>query len=120
MSTTIEGVNAPGKLIYQLIVEAQNAATLDRRADVRFAFFRPVSTHLDDGRLFRGFSREISASGIGLAHEAALPLGELELRISHEIGYDIRVRTNILWCQSCGHGWYISGGKFAGPASVIR
>jgi hypothetical protein len=120
MSTTLDEINAPGKLIYQLIVEAQNAATLDRRADVRFAFFRPVQIHLDDGRSFRGFSREISASGIGLAHEVELPLGEIELRISHENGYDIRIRTNVLWCQSCGHGWYISGGRFVAPATIAR
>lgn len=110
---------SPGKAIYQLIVEAQNEENKDRRRDVRYAFFRPVSIELDDGHRFTAFSREISASGIGLIHNLELPQGEVEISVSSEQGYAIRVRTQIMWCTPCGEGWYISGGKFVGIASVV-
>jgi hypothetical protein len=108
---------SPGKAIYQLVVEAQNNEKKDRRTEVRFAFFRPVSIQLD-GHTYSAFSREISASGIGLIHNVALTTGEVNVVISHEQGYSIQVRTEIVWCQPCGEGWYISGGRFIGVASV--
>ena len=110
---------SPGKAIYQLIVEAQSKENKDRRRDVRYAFFRPVSIEVDDGHRYSAFSREISASGIGLIHNVELSHGEVEITVSSERGYSIRVRTKIAWCQSCGEGWYISGGRFVGIASVI-
>jgi len=110
---------SPGKAIYQLIVEAQSKENKDRRRDVRYAFFRPVSIQLDDGHQYSAFSREISSTGIGLIHNVDLPDRDVDITISSEQGYSIRVRTTIVWCQPCGEGWYISGGKFAGIASVI-
>lgn len=117
MSSAVETFS-PGKAIYQLIVEAQNSDLKDRRSEVRFAFFRPVSIKFDDGHCLSAFSREISASGIGLIQNAPLANGEVEISISHEQGYAIRVRTQIVWCQPCGEGWYISGGRFIGIAAV--
>ena len=64
------------------------------------------------------FTREISPVGIGLLHNVALTPGEVELSIPSRRGYSIRVRTRILWCHSCGEGWYISGGLFVGTAFV--
>jgi hypothetical protein len=110
---------SPGKAIYQLVVEAQNAENKDRRRDVRYALFRPVSVEVDDGHRFSAFSREISASGIGLIHNVELPLSEVEITVSSEQGYTIRVRTQIVWCAPCGEGWYISGGQLVGIASVV-
>lgn len=52
--------------IRQLILEAGNSAKRDRRSDVRFPFFRPVSITLIEGHRYSAFSREISASSIGL------------------------------------------------------
>jgi hypothetical protein len=118
MASTIDEINAPGKVIYELIVEAQNAATGDRREGVRLAFFRPVEVRFEDGRCVSAFSREISAGGIGLVHNVEVPVGEVELCVSGELGYSIRVRTEIVWCQACSDRWYISGGRFVGPAKV--
>ena len=108
-----------GKAIYQLIVEARSRENKDRRRDVRHAFFRPVTIEVDDGHQYSAFSREISSSGIGLIHNVDLPAGDVEITISSEQGYSIRVRTNIMWCQPCGEGWYISGGKFVGIAAIV-
>ena len=111
---------SPGKAIYQLIVEAKAALKTDRRAEVRYAFFRPVSIEMDDGHRYSAFTREISETGIGLIHNMDLPEGEVEISIRSDCGYSIRVRTRIVWCQACGEGWYISGGRFIGIASIGR
>jgi hypothetical protein len=116
--TTATDIHSPGRAIYRLIVEAQNNEKKDRRREVRFAFFRPVSILADNGHKFSAFSREISASGIGLIHNVALDRGEVEISILHEQGYAIRVRSEIVWCTACGEGWYISGGRFVGVAVV--
>ena len=118
MTTANKETRSPGRAIYQLIVEAQHNEKKDRRSEVRFAFFRPVSILTDDGHRYSAFSREISASGVGLIHNMNLPHGEVEVSISHEQGYSIRVRTQIVWCRPCGEGWYISGGRFVGVAAV--
>jgi PilZ domain len=111
---------SPGKAIYQLIVEAKAALKTDRRAEVRYAFFRPVSIEMDDGHLYSAFTREISETGIGLIHNMDLQEGEVEIAIRSDCGYSIRVRTQIVWSQSCGEGWYISGGRFVDIASIGR
>jgi hypothetical protein len=108
-----------GKAIYQLIVEAQSKENKDRRRDVRYAFFRPVAIDVDEGHRYSAFSREISSSGIGLIHNVELSNGEVEITVSSESGYSIRVRTKIMWCRPCGEGWYISGGKFVGIAAIV-
>ncbi|REK09104.1 MAG: PilZ domain-containing protein [Planctomycetota bacterium] len=111
---------SPGKAIYQLIVEAKAALRADRRSDVRYAFFRPVSLEMDDGHRYSAFTREISETGIGLIHNMDLPEGEVEISVRSDGGYSIRVRTRIVWCRACGEGWYISGGRFNGIASIGR
>lgn len=111
---------SPGKAIYQLIVEAKAALKTDRRAEVRYAFFRPVSIEMDDGHKYSAFTREISETGIGLIHNMDLQEGEVEVSIHSDCGYAIRVRTQIMWCHSCGEGWYISGGRFVEIASIGR
>ena len=76
---------SPGKAIYQLIVEAKAALKADRRGDVRYAFFRPVSIELDDGHVHSAFTREISETGIGLVHNMPLGEGEVEISVRSEI-----------------------------------
>jgi len=109
---------SPGKAICQLIVEAKAALKTDRRADVRYALFRPVSIEMDDGHKYSAFTREISETGIGLIHNMDLNEGEVEIGIRSDCGYSIRVRTQIVWCAACGEGWFISGGRFVGIASI--
>jgi PilZ domain len=109
---------SPGKAIYQLIVEAKAALKTDRRAEVRYPFFRPVSIDLNDGHKFSAFTREISETGIGLIHNMDLNEGDVEISIRSDCGSSIRVPTRIVWCAACGEDWYISGGEFVGIASI--
>jgi hypothetical protein len=108
----------PGMAIHQLIVEAHLENKRDRRSEPRFPFFRRVSISLADGHRFSAFTREISASGIGLIHVLEITPGDVELTIPSERGCSVRVRTRIIWCQSCGEGWYLSGGQFIGVAGL--
>jgi hypothetical protein len=110
--------SAAGKAIYQLIIEAQNEDMRDRRSEVRFPLFRPVSLRPGDGHVYTAFSREISASGVGLIHNFPLEQCETELTIASEQGYSVKVRAKIVWCRACGEGWYVSGAQFAGHAIV--
>lgn len=107
-----------GRAIYQLIVEAQNQDKKDRRREVRFPLFRPVTIRFEDGQNFTAFTREISAGGIGLIHNFTLPPADAEISIPSEQGYSVKVQTRIVWCRACGEGWYVSGGQFIGNAIV--
>lgn len=104
--------------IHELVVEAHQDVRKDRRSEARYPFFRPLSVQTPDGRPCVAFSREISAIGIGLLHNVQLDSGDVELTIPSKKGYSIRVRTRILWCEKCGEDWFISGGRFIGPALV--
>jgi hypothetical protein len=106
--------------IRQLYIEAGNSAKRDRRSDVRFSFFRAVTIELPDGQHLSAFSRDISSSAIGLLHDRELPRGEIVLSIPTQQGFAVRVRVRIARCESCGAGWYISGGEFVGVPTVVE
>jgi hypothetical protein len=107
-----------GMGIHELVVEAHQDTRKDRRSETRYPFFRQVTLHAPGAEPAACFTREISPVGIGLLHNVQLTPGEVELSIPSRRGYSIRVRTRILWCHSCGEGWFISGGLFVGTAFV--
>ena len=96
------------QIVCQLMTEAKQAARNERRSAARIPFFCPVSIMLD-GRCYAAFSREISATAIGLMHYMELPLGEVEISISTESGNSGSLLARIARCESRGNGWYISG-----------
>ena len=102
---------SPQALIQELIIQLKET---ERRATDRQPFFRPVTinTHAGVGKKYSAFSRDISASGIGLLHNMPLELEEVNLTIGSESETEVRIRASIEWCESCGEGWYISGGQF--------
>jgi hypothetical protein len=95
-------------LIYRLVAQAEADFNDDRRAEKRFPFFHPVSLWLD-GRAFSGFSRDISASGIGLLHDGELSLKEIDIIVA---GHRQPLAALVVRCEPCGLGWYSSGCKF--------
>ncbi len=106
-----------GMAIHELILEAHDDGKKDRRSDVRYPFFRPVSIHMGRKNC-SAFSREISASGIGLLHDFELTPGEIEVAVPSKKGHVVCIRTRLIWCRPCGEGWYISGGQFLGISRV--
>ena len=98
------------QLMDELLSLAEAEYNNDRRSDVRFPFFRPISIEFDD-RSFSAFTREICANGMGLLHSMELPLEEVVIRIP---GRPEQLRLHIERCESIGEGWYVSGGKLVG------
>src|SRR5690606_37803387 len=107
-----------GMGIHELIVEAHQDVRKDRRSETRYPFFRKIEMSVPGEPACVAFTREISSVGVGLLHNVQLAPGEVELSIPSKKGYSIRIRTKILWCQSCGEGWFVSGGQFFGTAFV--
>ncbi len=103
--------------LLQLITEAKQAAKKERRSETRIPFFRPVSIAMK-GHCYTAFSREISESAIGLLHSMELPLDDVEISVSMKSGQRCNLLTRIEWCESCGEGWYISGGEFVDVGST--
>ena len=115
MTTKSKESKSLGMTIYGLLREAQASEAREPRETPRYSFFR--TTAIYKGKTcYSGFSRDISPTGIGLLHNFNLIPGQVEISISTECGYSVRIRTQILWCTPCGEGWYISGGKFLGIA----
>ncbi|HVU88938.1 MAG TPA: PilZ domain-containing protein [Pirellulales bacterium] len=107
-----------GNALHPLLVEARANDQRDDRWGIRYPFFRAVSITGPNGEHYDAFSRDISASGIGLLHNVELPPGLVDIHISSARGYGLQVQTRIFWCQSCGEGWYISGGRFTSVPTV--
>jgi hypothetical protein len=101
------------KAIHLLLHEAREGVD-ERRAKQREPFFAPVrfSMAQDPRREFTCFSRDISATGLGLLHCMAVEPGAIVLTIPSKSCGDIRIRGRIVWCQPCGEGWYLSGVQF--------
>jgi hypothetical protein len=118
MSGSVHEISRAGMGIHELVVEAHQDVRKDRRAETRYPLFRQISLTVPGGPACVAFTREISSLGIGLLHNVQLTPGEVELSIPSKKGYSIRIRTRILWCQSCGEGWFISGGQFVGKATI--
>ena len=104
---------SPSQVLLQLINEAKQASQKERRSETRIPYFRPVSI-LMNGHRYSAFSREISEFAIGLLHITDLPLGEVEISVSTRSGHQCNLLARIAWCESCGEGWYISGGEIVG------
>ena len=117
MTLQAEDTIRTGMAIHELVLEAYDEGKRDRRAEVRYPFFRSVMLQVD-GRRHAAFSREISAGGIGLMHAIDLGNGEVEVSIPSRRGHSVRMRTRILWCRPCGDGWFISGGRFVDVVGV--
>jgi hypothetical protein len=103
-----------GVFVSQLLLEALENDAGERRSEIRYPFFTPVSIQLPDrlDKPLSAFSREISSSGIGLIHSSVLKPGPVTLVVTRPKGGTRKIRTDIRWCRAAGEGWYFSGGKF--------
>jgi hypothetical protein len=108
-----------GQAVMRLLDEARAEEKLDRRAEPRHPFFRPVSIQLaskPESR-FSAFARELSRTGIGLLHNIPLPVGEAQLTVASTRGAALRATVEVVWCRPCGEGWFLSGCRFVDLAT---
>jgi hypothetical protein len=102
------------RIIEQWILEAEAATSDNRRRHRRHPFFRPITVTLGPapGTKFTAFSRDISAGGIGLLHDMPLDTHQATVTLPTIAGDRVDLDTEIVWCEPCGEGWYLSGGRF--------
>ncbi len=85
-----------------------------RRVRQRYPFFRPLTLTIGekDTTELPAFSRDISAAGIGLFHHLQVEPQRVMLTIPRKEDEPFDVNTDIAWCEPCGEGWHLSGGRF--------
>ena len=86
----------------------------DRRHDARTSYFGPVTIRLPEEPEvhFSAFTRDLSASGIGMIHLMPLDNREVVIAVPLPSGMSAALLTQIFWCHDYHDGWYASGGRF--------
>lgn len=111
---TAESSQVLQKAVKHLLGEAQGEN--ERRFSDREAFFRPVDMAVSENgyvRRYSCFSRDVSPNGIGLLHNMSVaPQEQVILTIHSPSLGPVRVWSEVVWCESCGEGWYLSGLRF--------
>jgi hypothetical protein len=101
----------------QLIEEDSQLGKFERRSELRYPFFQPVTISFESGdHPLQGITRQISPSGIGLLHGAPLDLGAVGITMRDDDGYGVILPIEVTWCRPCGPHWYVSGGRFVDVA----
>ena len=87
---------------------------VDNRSRLREPFLTPafIQPEGDSGPSLTGFSRDISAEGIGLLHSFPLDRKDTVTVILGSNRKPIKLQVRIAWCKPFGEGWFISGGRF--------
>ena len=101
--------------VLRLMAQAQQENATERRSKPRFPYFRPVYVYVENehGRqTYSAFSRDISGLGMGLLHNIPLTPGDVDIEILEEDGNRMKIASEVVWSQSCGEGWHISGIRF--------
>lgn len=100
-------------MVHHLLEEAREKGS-ERRTEKREPFFQVMRLSFagEERRQFTCFSRDISPTGIGLLHYLTVEPGKVILTIPSRSCGDLRIGAEIMWCQPCGEGWYVSGAKF--------
>jgi hypothetical protein len=111
MTTSVEFSRPEGAILYDLLRIACDSYDRETRREMRYAFYQLVTIRSGEVE-YDGFSRDISPTGIGLMHQADLPLEQVDVVLSTENTESVSLRVQIEWCRPLGQGWYLSGGKF--------
>jgi len=100
--------------VNRLLDRSRGAKGLDRRGTGRTPFFGPVTISLGGEEVpsFPAFARDLSPLGVGLLHIMPLEPGQVIVTLRDADGDSLSLRTQIVWCESAGEGWYVSGGRF--------
>jgi hypothetical protein len=109
----------PDQMLYNLLYASRDSGS-DRRQDDRQAFFAPFTiAPLADPQLrYSAFSRDVSATGIGLLHDMPLNVGALCVLRLHDCDTKFIRPAEVMWCRAAGEGWYLSGWRFLAPAAT--
>ena len=103
-------------LVNQIIREEVVAAQ-ERRSAHRTSLVRPVLVEIGDECL-HGFSKNISAKGIGVIMTESLRVGRVANLTIHSLkDQRIAFRSELRWCEPFGDGWFQMGWNFLAVGS---
>ncbi|HUY34359.1 MAG TPA: PilZ domain-containing protein [Pirellulales bacterium] len=100
--------------INRLLDRSLGTTGFDRRGTGRSPFSGPVTISVEGEEVprFSAFARDISPLGVGLLHMMRLEPGQVIVTLCGANGETLSLRTQVIWCESAGEGWYTSGGRF--------
>ncbi len=111
------GLNAKpdiSRAVTDLLKEDSNFDRSENRSAHRENLVRPVNVELrDEGKVVPAFSRNISATGIGIITDEPVQIdGVAVLHIQRIQGKEVVILAECRWCKAYGENWYISGWQF--------
>jgi len=98
-----------------LLKENESELLADRRSVRRTPFTRPVqmAAGRDRDKLHDGFTRDISAVGVGIISGVQWPDRTVaQLTIHSTKGKPLVVEAEARWTQPYGNGWFLTGWAF--------
>ena len=101
--------------VEQLLREMQGELLRERRACDRKPFVRPIKfvTVRVQGESHDGFSRDISAQGIGVISRVQWqPNAIATIKIHRLKGKEVAVKAEARWSEPYGDGWFVTGWSF--------
>lgn len=102
-------------VVDHLLLSVRNYDRVEYRSAIREPLVVPVrATFTEDGFEMPGFTRNISASGVGLLLPASCKQGSYAvIQLERADGYGkYRVLSECRWVKAFGEQWYLSGWLF--------
>lgn len=99
----------------RLLREQHTEVLREKRAAGKHPFVRPVRIQLVSGAHedVKAFTKDISANGVTIVTSRSWPVGVAAALEIHSLqGPDFQLQGSVHWCESFGHGWYVSGWHF--------
>ncbi|MEL7498669.1 MAG: PilZ domain-containing protein [Planctomycetota bacterium] len=102
------------RAVEELLRENSNFDRSENRSAIRDSLVRPVIIeYRDSEETVAAFSRNISATGIGLiTNEPVTNKKVAVIRVNRLHGTDVSILAECRWCKAYGEEWYFSGWQF--------
>ena len=102
------------RVVSELVrLHKQSRARAERRHEDRVDFIQPVQVRLENQRVLKLLSRDLSKAGIRLIATESLLGQKLFVSIPRpDDGEEVNFRVRILWTCSIGDGIFENGGSF--------
>ncbi len=102
------------RTVQELLQENANFDRNENRSAHRDHLVRPVEFQSrDGGEIVAAFSRNISATGIGLITQEPVTEHTVSvLKITRLKGNDVIIIAECRWCKPYGENWFLSGWQF--------
>ena len=95
------------------LLEHAHRVDQERRVEGRTSLLQPIVIKpLASEKSLTAFSRDVSASGIGLLHQFPLEPQSVTIYTNLDASEICQLEVEIQWSVPCSDGWYISGGRF--------